>query len=774
MKKNKKLAKRPAASKRGPFFAGHPLNGAPQEIRRRYVEDIGRQEKENFDNLLPMVCELISRIDPLHAVALMSLYGLMSTPTEQGTHKQSSSSPKVQQGQIEFLQALGLRNPLSRLSEFPEPESVQKLFDWLPELFRAYQLMRSGTQLPSPVSAPINEEHDVTRIQLFLRMHTSVVRNWGYFGSVTRISKELFSRIDDEYEIQAGMKLTKVVDIFEGLIRRHEEKVNEHRAKLHKVFQQRSVASMLDAFFSNFELQGEIDSFRNRLCESGVTHRQAMAALLPWSDRFLGPAFIVTNEEIAKEYGVNLEAISALTIRLSLAFGDLADQAPETLFLNNPVWLRPLINMQNGAFFCGLPQTLMSFVFPIVEELLKPFELLQQKLRNVRASYLEDEVSRLFAKALPSAVAHRGFKWREGAQEFESDLVIRFDTTLILIEAKSGRVTWLALRGAPPRLVEHIKELIVKPSDQSGRLAQRIEGDIARLQAGEVPTLNFPLALEGVTCVVRISVTLHDFATIQSVPGMLADAGLLKNKFPLAPCMSLADLEVVLDLLSASYIRLHYLRRRAELLISLKTVGDELDMLGLYLDTSLNLGTVQTRYKNFVTAGYSAKIDRYYTMRDEGIVVRKPKPNTSAWFTRLCEQLQHRSRPGWSEIACELLSITSIDQQQLERHVRRLAIRLSSGKLLKEGQDSILLIPPEGTYHAVAFQVKRRDGPDPYGSNAESIAQKAFESAHVKRCTVIVIDAQSTDLPYLSAGIFTALERNTSGAIFLPKKQVEI
>jgi hypothetical protein len=481
----------------------------------------------------------------------------------------------------------------------------------------------------------------------------------------------------------------------------------------------------------------------------------------------------VTDEEIAIKYEVNLDAVSKLTARLSLAPGALADQAPEGLFLNNPVWLQPLIKMQKGAYFCALPQTLMSFVLPIAEELLKPFESLQKKLSDVKASYLEDEVFRLFENAFPGADTHRGFKWQEGKEEYENDLVVRFDTTLILIEAKSGRVTWPALRGAPSRLIEHIKELIVKPSDQSGRLGQRIEGDIARLQAGEAPTLNFPLALEGVTCVARLSVTLHDFATIQSVPGLLADAGVLKNKFPLAPCMSLADLEVMLDLLNASYIRLHYLRRRAELLLSLNTIGHELDMLGLYLDTSLNLGVVQTRYNSFVTVGYSTKIDRYYTLRDEGLVGQKPKPHTSAWFVRLCEQLQQRSRRGWSEIACELLSIASIDQQRLERHIRNLATRLLSGKPLKQGQDSIVLIPPERIHHAFAFQVKLRDGPGPYGSNAENIAQQAFESEHVKRCVVIVVDAQSTDLPYLSAGIFTALERNTSGAIFLPAQHIE-
>ncbi len=756
-KKKTKPRKKPSASRRGPFFASHPLNGIPLEIRQRIAAEYGERARENFEEILPKVIGLVSRVDPLHTMALMSSYGLMAAPDEKGQHERNESSPKVQQGHIEFLQALCLRNRLETSTEFPEPESIQKLFDWLPELFDAYQQMRVARQTTDP-SGPPKHNPGITQVQEYLRAHTTVVRNWGYFGSVTRISKELFSRIDDDYEREAGMKLSMVVEIFEWLVRRHEDRVNEHRNKLHGVFQRRSKEDLLDAFFTTFELKGAIDDFRSHLSKPEITLQQAKWTLLPWSDRFIGSALIVTNGEISEKFGVNQDAAAILTNRLSLAFADLADEEPESFFLGNPVWLRPLIYMQKDTYFCALPQTLLSFVFPIADELLAPFKGLQEKLSEARAAYLEDEVERLFKMALPGAARHRGFKWREGAQQFESDLVIRFDTTLILIEAKSGRVSWPALRGAPERLIEHIKKLIVEPSEQSGRLAQRVEEDIAHLKTNEGTTLGFPLPLDGVTCVVRLSVMLHDFATIQSVPAMLADAGVFKNKYPLAPCISLADLEVMLDLLGTTYLRLHYLRRRAELLLSLNTIGDELDMLGMYLDTSMNLGTMQREENTIVTVGYSAKIDRYYTMRDEGLIARKPKPSTSEWFTRLCEQLLERSRPGWSEIACALLSIAPDDQRQLEKRVRAMATRLRSEKTLKEGQDAIVLIPPEWIHQALAFQVKRRDESGPYGSHSQNIAQQAFQSRHVNRCIVLVIDATANTLPYLSAGMFTASE----------------
>lgn len=760
----KKSHTRRSSPERGPFFASHPFNDIPVEQRKQIAAAHGNQARENFRETLPKLIELVSRIDPLHTLALMSMYGLMVTPSQQGNHKNSEPELEIQQGHIEFLQALCLMNSLERGAEFPAPSSIQMIFDLLPELFSAHKDMRIDIST-DPVSEPTPKtDPAVVQVQEFMRGHTSVVRNWGYFGNVTRITRKLLSILDDEYEHQAGMQLSKVVDIFEWFVRRHERKINDHRRKIHSIFSLRTKEEMLEKFFNLFPLKGAIEEFRSRLLDPKVTREQVKIALLPWADRFIGPELIITNQEIANEHDLDLGTATILTNRISLAFADLEDENPETFFLKNPVWLRPLIYLEKDHYFCSLPQTLFSFILPIIDELLAPYNDLQRKLNNARAKFLEDEVTCLFDTAFPSCSKHQGFKWVEETQQFESDLIIRFDTTVILVEAKSGRISWPALRGAPNRLIEHIKKLIVEPSDQSGRLAQRIEKELANLRNGGKPSLDFPLPLDGVTCVVRLSVMLHDFATIQSVPSILEDAGLLRNKYPLAPCMSLADLEIMLDILETPYLRLHYLRRRAELLMSLRTIGDEIDTLGLYLDTALNLGTLQAKESTLITSGYSEKIDRYYSLKDESIPSKKPKPNTSEWFKRLCGQLTNRARPGWSEIACALLSISPKDQLQLERHVKKLAARVRAGKPLKADKDSIVLIPPKWINQALAIQVRHRDAPIPYSSHSQNIASQAFESEHVKRCFVIVVDAADVNLSYLSVGMFT--EEDTSHTIF--------
>lgn len=760
--KKSKARMRRSASTRGPFFAAHPLNEVPFEIRKRALTRHANEQLEQFELVLPNIVEIVARLDPVHTLALMSMYGLMGTPDQQGNHKRLAWTPRLQQGHVEFLQALFLRNQSKRGMEFPEPSSIQTLFDDLPKLFSAYQ---AKTAQGASDAATVSDHAALRQLQDFIRAHTCVVRNWGYFGNVTRISRALLSRLDNEYEGLAGMKLTNVVDIFEALVRRHESIINNHLERVHSALSLPTKQRMVEKFLATFKFSGDIAGFRQALSDPGVTYQQAKCALMPWADRFLASTLILTNQEIAEESGLDVDAVAILTNRISLAFADLADEDPKSFFLDNPAWLRPLIYLEKDCYFCPVPQTLLSFVFPIAEELLVPFDGLPQKLSNARAAFLEDEVMRLFDAALPGCVRQRGFKWREGAQQFESDLVVRFDTTIILIEAKSGRISWPALRGAPGRLTEHIKRLIVEPSDQSGRLAQRLEEDIACLNANEGTTLGFPLPLNGVTCVIRLSVMLHDFATIQSVPAMLEDSGALKNKFPLAPCMSLADLEVMLDLLETPYLRLHYLRRRAELLMSLRTVGDELDMLGMYLDTALNLGSIPNAAgKVLINSGYSVRIDRYYSLRDESLPAKKPRPITSQWVKQLCAQLEERARPGWSEIACALLSLSPSDQTNVEKNVRRLALKVKAGKPLRNGQDTVMVIPPESDEQALAFQVVARQTSSHFSSEFGKIAQQAFESEHVKRCVILAVDATSANLSYLRVGLLVAAE--TSHVVF--------
>jgi hypothetical protein len=263
-----------------------------------------------------------------------------------------------------------------------------------------------------------------------------------------------------------------------------------------------------------------------------------------------------------------------------------------------------------------------------------------------------------------------------------------------------------------------------------------------------------------------MSVCLHDFATVQSIPTLLEKAGMLNNKYPLAPCLSLADLEVMLDLLEEPYVRLHYIRQRASSLLTQHIVGDELDMIGLYLDTALSFGGLEPGEQDIVLTGYSERIDRYYTLRDEGEHARKPRRAITAWFKRLCSQISQRPLPGWSELTSVLLSLTPHHQQELERQVQRIAKRIRDRKRPRNDEDTVIFVGPLRSETALAVRARDPDLPGRFSEGIENLASVAFQQEHVERCCVLVVNATSPDLPYLSGALLTRSDRPISTTIF--------
>jgi len=746
-------------SKRGPFLAPHPLQGLDSATRAEFVAAVAVQSASVYQENLARLVELSGSVSALHVLAVVSCYSLMTTVGKAAEADRLSHADKPQQAHVEFLQALFLRHKWES-REGSAPEVIQQVFDALPALFEAYGHM----QAPSGAGAQARETAAAEAVRAYLRGHTAVVRNWGYFSAVKRIASEVLRGIDTEFASAYGLKATDLLRLFEHLVREMERKMNEHNERVHSVFKAANVRLMADELLAQFANIRGIETLRKELLTPGVTAEQAQYHAFTALEHILPSYFFIGPDDLAQDLGLPEEALAKVLKRLSISFGELSSQDPSTLFLSNPVWLRPLLEMSEDVYFCVLPQTLMSFVLPIIEELIKTHPAVRDKLQRVRSEYLESSTERLFRQAFPGCEVARGYKWREDGQRFESDLVVRYDATIILVESKSGRVSWPALRGAQDRIVKHIEELIVAPSDQSARLAQRLQQTIAGSATG---LTDFPLPLFEVRAICRLSVTLHDFATVQSFPALILEAGLVQSQHRLAPCVTIADLEVIFDILDTPYLRLHYLRRRAELVGAAYVFGDELDALGLYLDTGFNLGGAEIGKIQLLMSGYSARIDRYYVSMDEGVVTKKPRANITSWVRLLCDQLMTRNHTGWYEMAHALLCMPHDVQVQVEREVRSRAKRMSQGKLAKAGQDSIVVVPADHRRVALVFHIRAAGDRRPARDTDGNLARQAFESDHVELCVVFTFAADTSELSYRSASLLYRSDRPVEARTYL-------
>lgn len=726
-------------SARGPFLVASPFNGAQPEDVQRFMVEIGAAAQETFNVGLERLAGHAGNVSGTHVVSLLANYALMTPAGDPiGEKRDETATDKVGQAHVEFMQALLLRGPQNE-EVLPSPDFMQLLFDDLPALFRAHghKSLSGLTDETDPSEDPEvrRTRHGVSMVQDYLRGHTASVRNWGYFGAVKQISSELLGRVDAEFRTLHGIAGTELVSLFEHMIRRFEGAMSELRRRYIAICDMPTAYQMGVEAARQFP-DHDVSELRAILSRPGMNRDNAKVAVLFGLETVLPRFLLFDSGALARETGLDGAVLHSLLTRLSLTFGSLADKQPERLILDNPVWTRPLIQLQDDLFFCALPMTLMTFVVPIAESLLETNGPARVKLQDARTDYLEDSVDAIFRRSFPGCEPTRGFKWREGEQEFESDLAARVDTTLFLVESKSGRVSWPALRGAPGRVLRDVEELIVKPSDQSARLALKLRAKMNSEPGTE--TFEFPIPLAGLRNVVRLSVTLHDFATLQSVPQLMVDAGLVRSAARLAPCLSLADLLAVAGILDAPHLMLHYLRRRAELLPLARTLGDELDMLGLYLDTGFNLGAQAEQGEMHLSLlHYSVKVDRYYTGLDEGLTPNRPSPKLTQWLRFLCDQVMGRQFPGRSEVTHTLLCLDYSEQLAIEKALRRLTRRAMAGKPFKHGHDAVQLTPATHRSVAVVFHLRGPSETRSPRDAADAFSRMAFESDHVDFCVFL-------------------------------------
>lgn len=579
----------------------------------------------------------------------------------------------------------------------------------------------------------------------------------GYFDKVIRIVNELYRPLDKAFIDHLGIAATQIVSVFQFLVRSSEDHLNAKWEKYRQVFSERTIPEMVRRYYQlNPHLEGSAEDFLTFVTRERISVEQLKALILSHIELSLADLFTFTANSISTFLGVPEVRVKDVLGRLSLAFGDLASHQPESLLLNNPVWRKPLIKLDGGSFFCATPQVFFSFVLPILDDLVAGNEELRHACQDRRAKFLEAEIARLFASAFPGCEIVTGFKWSDGANEYENDLMIRIDSHLLLVEAKSGAISWPALRGAPDSAKRHIEELFYAPSIQSARLAERIRAVVKSpgLRNSYFPGLN--LRLDQVRTVLRLSVTLEDFAVIQTNLHMLKGTGWIPEDHALAPCILLADLEIVFEILEPIGQKVHYLRRRAELEEHVNYMGDELDLLGLYIASGFNLGDKEFGGQNLhlQISGMSSKIDDYFIARTEGIERSKPRLSLSKWWLDICSGIEQRSFHQWTDANNILLSFSRQEQSQAENMFKKTKENVRKNWRDPKHLCSVVVVPEPHKSDALALYAFRDQEKDARRERMGNIASEVFTHPHVKRCLVLGYNIDKESYPYGTLIVF--------------------
>ncbi len=503
LKKKKPISRQNRRKDDGPVVVRHPLSDIPPEVLRDYAVKYARESEVTFNKGIDDIQETLRKVDPLSLVSQLATYGLSGGITEDGKISTWNKGKDFNQANVELIQALSLRLTPQELGvEFVSPDIVQKCFDNLPKISEAFAARR----LAALETERSEQEKSVMQLQEHLRLHTQSIRNWGYADKVMHILSSLFAYFDQQFISQIEISATQILSIFQYILGRSEEDGNIRYQKLKQVFKQKTIQKIVMTYNEVFECNDyREDEFVKDLEQKNISIEQIKFMLLTHSDLRLKEVYTFTSAEIAEALNIPIKPVKLVLDEISIPLGGLADKQPDYIFLDNPIWTKPMVRLDEESYFCALPMLLFGFAFHIFNDISAASPNLKKSYHDGKAKFLENEIARLFKNAFPGCEIKSSYEWVDGDRAYENDLLVRIDSHLFIVEAKSHSVSWPALRGAPDRAKRHIRDAILEPSIQSWRLASRLRQVLESPELQKTLLPQFPIPLDGVHTVLRFS-----------------------------------------------------------------------------------------------------------------------------------------------------------------------------------------------------------------------------------------------------------------------------
>jgi len=476
----------------------------------------------------------------------------------------------MEQVHAELLQAFALS--VGRGTSVPaSPRSMVRIWSLVQRNLDAY--LRS--------TAPGQGADDDTQLARLVRLRTIYYRNVFNSDDAAEIVPGLLSLMDAASERELGYRLSDLAKAMFALIDDVADRFNVRVEREHVLRNKPGTAA--DGVIETMIEESRIAKRMWRVARGGSLSPEGRAwAGFQMAEMLCAPIFTFTRTELATRFGTQ---ISDALFTLSLNFGSITEEKLGKVYLANPVWERPFVALDSDTLFLPLPFLFVSFPFTIVEGLMASNDRLNEAYGSARARYLEDDIERIVRKSLPSARVHRGVKWKDPDTKvpYQHDVIAILGMQVLIFEAKSGKLSPSAKRGAADRLRKNFKALFIEPGVQASRLeallASRRNDVELKDHKGEV--VQFETA--GPSQVHKFGVCIEQFAGITGSRRFFRELRMLEQDSAWAPILTLGELRMIADRLDTEVSFVHYLTRRMTADDLFDFSGDEQDLLSMYL-----------------------------------------------------------------------------------------------------------------------------------------------------------------------------------------------
>lgn len=450
---------------------------------------------------------------------------------------------------------------------------------------RAWDLARRNLRAFSGIMTSTGEEATPeTRVSRQARVMTLHYRNIFNSDDAKEIVPGLLTHMDQVSTNRLGYRLSDVaramMHLFEDVPRRIQ-----------------AYAKHTLAFYNGSASEADYGALaeRSAMSERLWTWAQAKfsdskgraSAAFQISEMGWGPVFTYSRDELEALFG---PLVTEALFRLSLRFGALADFEERHLYLGSPIRQRPFIRLDEDHLFLPLPALLISFPFEMVEHLIGEDKSLAEAYASARTDYLEEAAEKIVRKAMPSATVYRSVSWHDASRgkTWENDVLAILGNHIFLFEAKSGKLKPASRRGGAASLRKNFTQLYVEPGQQAARLEKVLRarsGEVLRDKAGKP----LPIDLSKPVVVHSFGLCIEHLASMTSSRHHFEEMGLIKPGDPWSPILSIGDLRMIAAYLDTEVSFFHYLTRRATIESVIQFLGDEQDLLSVYLTNGFQI-----------------------------------------------------------------------------------------------------------------------------------------------------------------------------------------
>ena len=505
-----------------------------------------------------------------------------------------------------------------------------------------------------------------------MKFNTMRIQNWGYGYQMEAIIRDIFNLLDKEFYRQFNVPGAVAARLFTDLIRVIERHITTHYFNVQRI---KACPTKKSAIRSYEKLFGSLDSKNidldfQQLLQPDSRLEVLKDKLVQLADLQLPICFSFTAKKLAKHWGCpEVESLQALLNRLSYGFQDLKNQSFDDLLLGNPVRKKPFIKLDDGSFLCITLGSLLDRSLDVINDLVSVTPELAQRYTDVRSEYAEKYVSKVLRRHFNQSQIVENIKWTrsDSPKQFETDHLLIIDKFALVFETKSGKVSPLAKKGIQPSMENYIEDLILKPSRQANNFIEAAERGLIhniKDRSGKRVHIDF----KNIKYYLPVSITFEFLADLMHAKPIF-NAKIRKSlrEHDINLCISMVDLEHILEILTMDSIFLHYLVRRRELEAHAFLMGDEMDFLQFYIKGGFNhLGDDEYSGRPMSPPIEYGDIDRYFTSRKRK-PRNRPRLDMTAWWYFLIKSMDKKKPHGWLEASFALLNCTKEQQEEIER-----------------------------------------------------------------------------------------------------------